>query len=120
MSSLTKQEEDALDNGEMIILKRPGYKDMLIEMKRVFFYGKIDFTKDSEDYQQIADIRALDNVTEHGISLPSRYDYATHTCEALSDRILHYDTFDFPTICQYAHAFLGKPERCILFEHIVR
>ena len=120
LSYLTESEEKDLDNDGLVILKRPPHKDILVDIKNVFCYGIVDFNKGSEDYEHISSIRALDTLTDLGISLPSRYDYNTHSADALSGRILHYDTFDFGEICQYAHGFLGKPERCILFEKTIR
>lgn len=116
MTYITEDEEKDLDAGNTISIQR-GDVMFTIQPNEVECYGVIDFNKDSDDMDVIADFHWFTTLGMAGVWVPSRYSYKKHC--AYSDlpvpRI--YDTFKPEVVAQYAHGCIGKPERCIIFKH---
>lgn len=117
LTSLTEEEEDMLDKDCVIKVERNGMK-FRISPDDLIAYGEIDFSTGSDDYNTIQDFAYLDHLGMLGKSVPARYNYREHcTYAEPGKRYQTYDTTDPAILAQYAHAFIGKPERSIIFKH---
>lgn len=117
MIPITEEEELKLDKGNL--QKDINGKSVNIALNKVICYGKIDFSYSSDDLTTIANMNWLDHLIERGITVPSDYDYNTHSCYPPKRRIRNYDTTNPAVLSQYVHACLNKPERCCIFKHII-
>lgn len=118
LTSLTEKEEDILDKGCVIKIERSGI-NFRISPDDLIAYGEIDFSTGSDDYNTIQDFVYLDHLGMLGKSIPARYNYKEHCCYSPVG-CKHYQTFDTTDpakVAQYAHAFIGKPKRSIIFKH---
>lgn len=116
ITSLTEEEDKALDKGETIIIERGKHK-FLVEHKNIYCYGEIDFTNGSEDMEIISDFNWYGNSgADYGFHIPANYDYEAHRCYSPSRKPMFYDTFSVDRITQYCHAFIGKPKMTIIFK----
>lgn len=116
ITSITEEEELALDSGQEITIIR-GDVPFIVNPKIVEYYGIIDFNDDSDDMNVIATTSNwFNNVTTCGMWLPSNYNFKEHC--ALSDLDIPrvYDTYKPEVVAQYGYACIGKPERCAIFK----
>lgn len=118
MTHITKEEEDALDNGEMIKIKR-GKLTFNIEKKNVLCYGQIDFSTGSDDYEELKNQTWFNDYDLAGVTVPSNYDYEENVIASDIKGGRYYDTTKVEIVTQYYHGVLGKPKRTIIFKHYV-
>lgn len=109
MSYLTQDEEDEIDEGNTIILRR-GSCTFCVSKNNIFAYGAIDYD-DDDDLDIIADKTWFDTGSMFGVKVAANYDYNTNKMEIKR----WYDTTDPVAICRFKHGQLGKPERSIIF-----
>lgn len=117
---ITKDEEDKLDSGRTLIIKR-GDKQFKITSKDYYCYGSIDFNTGSDDYNTLASFKLIklrDGM--RGFYIPSNYNYNTHSATSDRPKGRWYDTLKSEKVCQYLHGVLGKPEKTIIFKQIVK
>lgn len=116
IAPLTKTQEDALDNGEEIILT-VNTTTFKVSPHTCYCYGEIDFNDISDDLDVIASLKLFSNDMDCGVIIPANYDYTTHTAKSPDKYIRQYDTTNVADILQYYHACIGKPKRTIVFRH---
>lgn len=115
MTSISKEEEDLLDEGKDIEINR-GNRTFIIKHKKLYCYGEVDFTNGSNDLTEINTfnfLEHLDNFT--GVCICSDYDYEHHECHSPIEQYRYIHTWQPAKLCQYAHACLKKPKRIVLF-----
>ena len=88
-----------------------------IPKTQICFYGEMDFTTGSEDYETIKDYDDL--FSGNSSIIPANYNYDTHSCEIKEDILKTWETFRPELIVQYFHGRLGKPKRCIIFKRTI-
>lgn len=115
MTPITEREEGLLDKGKAVTIHRGGLSFSL-NSNNVLAYGKADFHKGTEDYENIDELIPYRDV----VHLPLNYDYDTHTCKTKTKYYQTYETDDIGAMAQYAHGRLGKPERIVIFKLIVK
>ena len=115
MAPITEKEEALLDKGRAFTIHR-GDLSFSLNSDNVFAYGKVDFHKGTEDYENIDELIPYRDV----VHLPFNYDYDTHTCKTKTKYYQTYETDDISAMAQYAHGRLGKPERVVIFKLIAR
>lgn len=118
MTYITDDEEQLIDAGKNLHLKR-GDMTFNITRNRIYCYGNVDLTKGSSDYNIIEDFDFLDFLTDVGIHIQSDYDYNTHKCYSPIDRCRWTETWNPAEVAQFAHGSLNKPEKIVLFKHIL-
>ena len=116
MIPITEDDEKQLDKGSLHIIK--GDQEFVILPDKIICYGKIDFSNNSEDLDTISNMNWLDHLILRGVTVPSDYNYEEHSCCPPGKYIRYYDTTNPAVIVKYAHACLGKPERCCIFKQI--
>lgn len=114
MTSLTEKEELAIDDGKTIQLDR-GNCTFYVGPKDVYCYGEINFHNHSEDMDVISEFPWFNTYEDHGVCIPARYNYETHTAKT-ENKLQWFDTTRPERIAQYAHGFIGKPKRTIIFK----
>lgn len=117
MISITEEDEKNLDKGSLHAIR--GDKEFFILSNNVICYGEIDFSNYSEDLDVISNMDWLDHLTLRGVIVPSDYNYEEHCCYPPGKYIRYYDTTNPAIVTKYAHACLGKPERCCIFKQII-
>lgn len=117
MTSITKEEEEQLDNNESIHIKRGGF-EFNIEPNDVFCYGHIDFHDNSADMDVISGFKWLNHLVFRGVIVPANYDYEKHCAYSDIKTYRYYDTMKPEVVAQYAHGCIGKPERTIIFKQV--
>lgn len=93
-------------------------KDKVVNILKtqICFYGEMDFTTGSEDYETIKDYDDL--FSGNPSIIPANYNYNTHSC-GVEDIFKTWETFRPERIVQYFHGRLGKPKRCMIFKRTV-
>lgn len=116
MTPISDEEETLLDEGRDVKLKRGEYV-FLVEAKKLYCYGEVDFHDGSEDLKQINDFNFLDHLNNfNGATICSDYDYEHHVCNSPVNYCRFVDTWQPAKLCQYAHGCLNKPDRIALFK----
>ena len=115
ITGITEGEELLLDDGHAITITR-GDMIFVIEPKDIVAYGIIDFSTNSEDYETIEEFRYLDHLGLFGVSIPANYHYDEHCAYSDTNRYKTFDTTNPARLAQYAHGFIGKPERSLIFK----
>lgn len=112
---ITQEEEEQLDNGDTIIIKRDGIH-YTIDPKSIFCYGEIDFHTSSDDYLTIEDFDWLKHA-DNSFIIPSRlnYDNGTAFHRSRNRPYTWIDTFNSAAVAQYLHCKIGKPKRTLIF-----
>ena len=118
MTYITEEEEQKLDEGKELILKR-GNASFQVHGNNIYCYGKVDFREGSNDCKQIATFTFLDYLELKGIALPSDYHYDTHECYSPLKSHRWYETWRPDVLARYAHGCLNKPERIVLFRRLL-
>lgn len=116
MTHITEEEEQKLDNGKEIILKRDNIS-FHITINNTYCYGEVDFNKGSDDCEQIATFNFLNYLNEKGICIPSDYDYEHHVCNSPINKYRWTETWNPDDLARYAHGCLNKPNRIVLFKN---
>ena len=114
MTYITEEEEQNLDEGKELILKR-GNTLFKIHGNNIYCYGEVDFHEGSDDCKQIATFTFLDYLGWKGITLPSDYHYDTHECHSPLKSCRWYETWKPDVLARYVHGCLNKPKRIVLF-----
>lgn len=117
MIPLTDEEEKALDKGHLHCIK--GNQTFDITANNIICYGEIDFSDCSDDMYTIADMNWLSHLVEHGVDVPSQYNYEEHCCWTPNKMYRTYDTTNPAVVAQYIHGMLGKPKSCCIFKEII-
>lgn len=117
MTYITEAEENAIDKGKTITLKR-GNLSFTVNPTNIYCYGEIDFSNDSEDMNVISTFTWLDHLLTRGVYVPSHYNYERHECVSNNKRPMWYDTTKCEVYAKYVHACLGKPKRCLIFRDV--
>ena len=116
MTSLTEDEEKAIDDKKVIRLVRGKY-EYTLDPNCVYCYGDVNFGKNSSDMNTIA---KFDFSYDRGLFVPANYNYETHTAMSDIDKYKMYDTTDIATIVRYAHGCLNKPKKVIIFKNVIK
>lgn len=116
MTYLTKDEEVDIDNKKTITIQR-GSREFTISPRDIYCYGEIDFNTGSDDYKELAKLKFLNHLCFCGVWIEANYDYKNHCCYSPIKRKQWYDTTRPEIVAQYTHGILGKPKRCIIFNH---
>jgi len=113
MTYITDKEEDKLDKGLSFTMVR-GDKKFKVDTYRtnVICYGKIDFTRNSDDYCQLEELIKFNNI----VHIPIDYDLETHCCYSPIRRYRTCECSNIAEICHYNYGVLGKPEKVIIFK----
>lgn len=121
MTELSEQDELKLDKEKAIVLDR-GELSFLIGPEDVLVYGEVDLTTNSKDYKQIDKLRVYDRTAGLGITIPAHYDYERHAgVKRIGSRYVQwFDTISLAKAAQYAHGFLNKPKRIVIFKKTVK
>lgn len=117
VTSLTDKEEDAIDRGDTITIER-GNCTFTISPKDIYVYGEIDFNNKSEDMSVIADLNWFATYEDYGMCMPANYDYKTHSARSPFNIPQWIDTTCCEKAAQYAHGFIGKPKRTVIFKSV--
>lgn len=115
MTSISKEEEDLLDEGKDIKIDR-GNRTFTVQAKKIYCYGEVNFNNGSNDLAEINTfnfLEHLDNFT--GACICSDYDYKNHECHSPIKQYRYTHTWQPARLCQYAHGCLKKPKRIVLF-----
>ena len=118
MTYLTEEEEQNLDDGKELILKR-GNSSFRVHCNNIYCYGEVDFHEGSDDCKQIATFNFLDYLDWKGIVIPSDYHYDTHECHSPIKSYRIYETWKPDVLSRYAHGCLNKPKRVVLFRRLL-
>uniref|UniRef100_A0AAU8MJT9 Uncharacterized protein n=1 Tax=Geladintestivirus 5 TaxID=3233137 RepID=A0AAU8MJT9_9CAUD len=118
MTYITEEEEQKLDEGKELILKR-GNASFQIHGNNVYCYGEVDFHKGSDDCKQIATFNFLDYLGWKGIVIPSDYDYDLHECHSPLKCYRWTETWKPDVLVRYVHGCLNKPKRIVLFRKLL-
>lgn len=114
LTYITEDEEKAIDAGKTIQIIRRN-KSFSVSTDNSYAYGPIDFSSGSEDLDVLSDLQLLNYKVLRGVRIPARFDYDTNIVKLKDGLIKYYDTLDLAKVCQYHHAILGRPKRCLLF-----
>ena len=118
MIPITEDDEQKLDKGSLRVIIDG--KEFFVFPNNIICYGEIDFSNDSEDMNTISNMNWLDHLFLRGVTVPSDYNYEEHCCYPPGKYIRYYDTTNPSIVAKYAHACLGKPQRCCIFKHITK
>lgn len=118
MTSITEEEEQQLDDGKELILKR-GNISFRIHCNNIYCYGEVNFNKGSDDCNQIATFDFLDYLDWKGIVIPSDYDYEHHECHSPLKCYRWTETWRPDVLARYAHGCLNKPKHIVLFRRLL-
>lgn len=115
MTYITEEEENLIDNlkDKTLQLTR-GNRVFDVRMNQIHCYGEVDF-ENQDDLDTIDGFKFLDFLGGVGIHIYSRYNYKTHSCSSPKRNALWTETWSPAELAKYAHGFLGKPQRIILF-----
>lgn len=114
---ITEKEEKLIDEGKTIEIKRGNCK-FVIQPSNIYCYGIIDFHSGSEDSDVISTFTWLDHLITRGVCIPANYNYDKHECISKNKSPMWYDTIKCEDYVRYAHGYLGKPERTLIFRQI--
>lgn len=117
---LTDDEEEQLDAGETITIKRPsGCADnhdvyFVVNPKDCYGYGDLKFDGSNND---LNDIEVLDWFRKYyvRIFMPSEYNYEDHTVISDLRGGRWFDTNNPKVFLPYMYACLDKPEKVVIF-----
>lgn len=115
MAPITEQQEFHLDNNDSITIVINN-EERTIEKKKVFFYGNIDFSADSDDLAVIENMNLIPRDSMRGVCIPSKYSYKNHTAVGNYIGPYWYDTTRTDLLLKFKHGCLGKPERIIVWQ----
>lgn len=115
MVPITEEEEHKLDERKSFG-KDVGDRIIPLGPSNVKYYGEIDFTTGSDDYQILEESRLFFPMSFQGACVPGNYDYNKHCCYSDGKTAKWYDTVNAALICQYAHGVLNKPKRVAILE----
>lgn len=116
MTGITEDEEAALDANLPIDIERGNLK-FHISPSDIQAYGEIDFTDKGDDLDYFVNMNWFKQVIWVGFSIPSNYDYETHTCTNDKNFIRYFDTKRPELVVQYVHGVLNKPKRTLIFKY---
>lgn len=120
MIPINEAEEEEIDNIDSKVLKfQRGNKTFSVRRNNIYCYGEVDFN-DEKTLNEIKDFNFLSYLAEVGVSIYSRYDYATHSCSSPKHCCLWTETWNPAILAKMAHGYLGKPERILLFNYITK
>ena len=117
ITGITDNEHNRLLHSADLNIKR-GNSEFHITADNVFCYGDIDFSKGSDDCNEIDTFNWLDNLIAKGICIPSNYNYDKHECTTDRKYIMYTETFRNSTLCRYLHGCLGKPKYTLIFKEV--
>lgn len=115
MTYISEEEEYLIDNlKDKIFQMTRGNQVFNVKMNQIHCYGEVDFNN-QEGLDTIDGFKFLDFLGGVGIRIYSRYNYTTHSCSSPKRHALWSETWSPAYLAKYAHGFLGKPKRIILF-----
>jgi len=114
---ITAEQEVQLDKGVNIVVSLETTK-FSITPSDIYCYGEIDLSNGSDDYDIFSSFDFLDYMHGKGISIYSNYNYKNHTCTSDIKEARYSETFRPEILSQWAHGFLGKPKRIVLFRYV--
>lgn len=91
-------------------------KSVNIPKNHICFYGEMDFTTGSEDYETIKEYDDL--FSGNPSIIPANYNYIEHSCN-FDYNFKVWETFRPELIVQYFHGRLGKPNKCMIFKRTI-
>lgn len=119
LTYLTEEEEQELEEKQVITITRKN-KEYTIYNRSIYCFGDVDFSNNSDDYCDIAELNILSNLTFSGIRIPANYDYGNNSVTSNTNYVKWYDTVYIEDIIQYCHGLLGKPKKVLLFKYVYK
>ena len=119
MMPITAEQEVQLDKGRNINIKIES-RYISLGASDIYCYGEIDLSKGSNDYDIFKTFDFIDYIHGKGIYIYSNYNYENHTCTSDLQEPRWKETFKPEELSQWAHGFLGKPKRIVLFRTVIR
>lgn len=117
IAEINESIEEEIENKKSEFIKFPINGNIVNILKtQICFYGEMDFTTGSEDYETIKDYDDL--FSGNSSFIPANYNYDTHSCN-VENILKTWETFRPELIVQYFHGRLGKPKRCIIFKRTI-
>uniref|UniRef100_A0AAU8MIC6 Uncharacterized protein n=1 Tax=Geladintestivirus 2 TaxID=3233134 RepID=A0AAU8MIC6_9CAUD len=114
MTSITEKEEEELDNMKTYITINKSSKSFYLHRNQIYCYGDVDFHKE-EDLNQIDSFDFLYFLKETGIPIYSNYNYDTHSCSLINNKLMWTETWKPSVLAKMAHGYIGKPRKIIIF-----
>ena len=120
MIPIDEDEEKLIDNiGKKVLCFHRGNRSFSVKIGDIYCYGEVDFN-DKETLDKIAEFSFLDYLDEVGVRIYSRYDYESHSCTSPTNRCMWAETWNPVYLAKMAHGYLGKPQRILLFNQIIK
>lgn len=114
MAPITKEQEDSLDNGDIVVVSDQFDRKFIINPKSCYAYGKLNLSPKSDDIRKLAKANLFYNM-HINICVLNVYDYDTHTVTSDVEGGRWYETDNIETYLPFLHGKLGKPERVAIF-----
>lgn len=108
-----KDEVNIEDENFSSLTLQNGKRKIIVRKQQIIYYGEMDFTTSSEDYEIIKDSNLFNCNSSR---IPANYDYNNHTCRQEKGLQMFWETFRPELIVQYFHGLLNKPKYCIIFK----
>ncbi len=120
MIAIDEDEEKIIDNiDKSIISFTRGNKTFEVTMKDIYCYGEIDF-EDKNTLDKINTFKFLDYLGNSGIYIYSNYDYEHNAVNTPKKHPMWTETWSPLQLIKYAHGRMGKPQRVLLFNQIIK
>lgn len=121
MIAITDEEEKGLDTlkDKTIYFEREN-RVFEVTTNMILCYGDVDFNNGSNDLKIIDTFKFLNHLGWVGVHIRSGYDYETHSCSFPGKTVLWTETWSPSLLAQIAHGYLGKPDKILLFNQIVK
>ena len=120
MIPINEEEESNIDLIDTNTIKfNRGDRTFSVKMKDIYCYGSIDL-HDEHTIDQINSFPFLSNLGSVGVHMVANYDYETHSCLSPERYYLNTETWTPIDLIKYAHAYLGKPQRVLLFKQNIK
>lgn len=120
MIPIDENEEKLIDNiGKETLHFNRGNRSFSVQMKDIYCYGEVDFN-DKETLDKIEEFNFLDHLGAVGVHIYSGYDYKSHSCTSSISRCMWTETWSPAHLAKMAHGYLGKPQRILLFNQIIK
>lgn len=117
MTSITEDEEKALDSRKSLRLKR-GKLSFYVDPDFCLAYGDVDLSPNSKDTLELDKADWFSRLYVRHF-MPSEYDYETHSMISDIRGGRWYDTSNIKTFMPYLYACIGKPKKIIIFKEYI-
>lgn len=114
MAPIDEDMECQIDSGLNVKIEIAKGISTIVTPNKVLTYGDVDFNS-TEDLDLFDRLNLKINEFS-GFSIPSSYDYNTHTYIKSNNGGNFYQTWDNIKIIKFKHGCLGKPKKIIVFK----